>query len=45
MKFKNFIDFGLILKVGENLSILKSLIWMKQKGDLKKDIWKEKIEN
>jgi hypothetical protein len=44
-KYKNSIDFGIILKVGENSDILKNMSWMRLKEGLRKDLWKKKIEN
>lgn len=37
--------FGSILKLGENFNMKMNMILMKQKIDMKEDIWRKKIEN
>lgn len=44
-KFKNFMIFGLILILGENFNMKMNMMLMKQKIDMKEDIWKKKIVN
>ena len=37
--------FGSILNLGENFNMKKNMMSMKQKIDMREDIWKKKIEN
>lgn len=44
-KFKNFMNFGLILKLGENSNIKMSIFQKKLRIDMREDGWKKKIKN